>query len=357
MVNKTRKIKKSQKVVVGLSGGIDSAVALLLFKNQGWQPTGLYLKTARWKEENQKQSLKTAEKICRKLKLPFFCLETKKLFKSKVVDYFLSEFNNCQTPNPCIICNRFFKFKSLLDFARKKKIDLIATGHYSRVKKNPQNKKIELLKAKDKAKDQSYNLCFLNQEVLNHLLLPLGNYSKKQVRQIAEKQGLFPLIKEKESQDFCYLAGQSLKTFLKQKIKKKKGKIIDGQGNLLGYHQGLHFYTIGQRKNIHLPDGPYYVKEKNLKKNLLIVSKNKNQIVKKTIYLQPYNFISGQAPKRKIKVKAQVRYRQALSQATLSPPVNKKVKLVFNQAKKAVARGQFAVFYQQEVCLGGGKIT
>ena len=352
---------KDKKIVVGLSGGVDSSIALFLLKKQGWNVVGLSLKLPTWSSNKAKDKrFNSAKKICQKLKVPFYVLNVEKDFKNKVVDYFIKEFKTGNTPNPCIICNRYLKFSKLINFAKKKKIKYVATGHYALVRKfEAQNSKLEtyqLLKAKDKVKDQSYYLSFLNQNQLKHIVFPLGEYTKKQVIKLAKNKGFDFLINQKQSQDFCYLAGSSVSDFLKNTLNKKPGDIVDTKGEIIGKHKGLHFYTIGQRKGLRISGGPYYVNKLDIKNNQIVVTKNKKNIFKKEVYLSPFNFISGKAIKRKAIVSAKVRYQQKQSQAVLYPPKENKLKIVFKKPQLAVTPGQFAVFYKGKVCLGGGRI-
>lgn len=355
--NKTIKKTDNKKVIVGLSGGIDSSISLFLLKKQGFDLIGASLKLPLWKG---KKSFLNAEKICNKLNVPYYLLDVKKDFEKNVVDYFINELKRYNTPNPCVICNRYLKFSSLLDFAKKQKADYIATGHYARIKKNKKNKplKIEyqLLKAKDKTKDQTYNLCFLTQKQLKKIIFPLENYTKKQVYNIAKKNNFSFLLKQKQSQDFCYLAGHSVSDYLKNTLNKKPGNIVNTKGKIIGKHQGLHFYTIGQRKGLKISGGPFYVKGLNTKNNQVVVTKNKKDIFKKEIYLSPFNFISGIPLKRKTTVSAKIRYQQKQGQAVLYSLKGNKIKIVFIKPQLAVTPGQFVVFYRKEVCLGGGRI-
>lgn len=370
------KINK-KRIIVGISGGIDSSMSLVLLKKQGWDPIGVCLKLPVWKNKKNllrenicctKESISIARSVCQKLMVPFYFLDVRSDFQKKVVDYFINEFKNNKTPNPCIICNRYLKFKKLFEFANKMEAKYVATGHYARIAKTPpkcqtvhfgsvKRETYQLLIAKDKNKDQTYNLCFLPQKWLKYIIFPLGNYTKKEVYQLAKKEGFDFFFNKKQSQDFCFVAGKSLSSFLKEKVGKKPGKIIDTEGNILGKHQGLHFYTIGQRKGINLAAGPWFVKDFDISKNILIVTKNQKEVAQKEIILSPFHFISGQSPKEKIKVMAKIRYRQHLSKATLFPPSKDKLKLVFDKPQRAVTPGQFAVFYKGSVCLGGGRIT
>ena len=355
------KKKNNRQVVVGLSGGVDSSVSLLLLKKQGYQPIGVSLKYAVWQgkknilRENiccSPESLKIAKKICQKLKVPYYVIDEKLDFEKKVMGYFLSTLKEKKTPNPCLICNRLLKFNKLFDFAKEKGAQYVATGHYARVKDN------KLLRAKDKKKDQSYFLCILEQSQLQNIIFPLGNLTKEKVYQIASKEGFNFFTKTKQSQDLCFVSRQSIPFYLEEKIGFQPGEIIDIQGNLLGKHQGLHFYTIGQRKGIKLSNGPWWVIGFNKKKNQLIVTNKENDpaLFSRTIVVSNVHFISGKAPKRVIKIKAKTRFSQPAASAKLYPLQKNKLKLVFEQPQKAVTPGQWAVFYQGDVCLGGGVI-
>ncbi len=369
--------KKGKKIVVGMSGGVDSSMALVLLKKQGWSPIGVSLRLPVWKDKRNllreniccsQESLDIAKGVCKKLRVPYHIFDVEVDFQKKVVGYFISEFKEGRTPNPCIICNRYFKFKKLLVFAQKRGVRYVATGHYTRVGRNPKTGKYELLRAADKAKDQTYNLCFLPQKWLKYLVFPLGDYTKKKVYQMAKKRGFDFFLKQKQSQDFCFVAGRSLSFFLKEKLGKKEGKILDTRGNVLGKHQGLYFYTIGQRRGLRLSGGPYYVKDFDVKKNTLIVTKDQKEVLGKEVVLSPFHFISDNPLEKAIKVMAKVRYRQPLSRAVLFPPLKGKLRLVFDRPQRAVTPGQFAVFYLpaesaswrskagQDVCLGGGRI-
>jgi len=183
---------KSDKVIVGVSGGIDSAIALYLLKKQRWNPIGVFLELPKWKNKKINPFLQSAKKICKKLNVPFYKISAKAEFKHQVLDYFLNEFKKGRTPNPCIICNRYLKFKKLLEFAKKLGVQFIATGHYAKVKYDPKTKKYKLLRPKDKSKDQTYYLSFLPQEWLKNVIFPLGNITKKQVYKIANGLNLTP---------------------------------------------------------------------------------------------------------------------------------------------------------------------
>ncbi len=347
-----------------MSGGVDSSMSLILLKKRGYEPIGITLKLPVWKNQKNllrenicctKESINMAQSICQKFDVPYFILNKQKEFKKTVVNYFKKEIKNSRTPNPCVICNRYFKVKYLIDWAKKHKIFYIATGHYAKIKYNPKTKKYELFRAKDKKKDQSYNLSFLTQNQLKRLIFPLGNLSKKEVYKLAEKEGFSIFYQKPQSQDFCFVSNKSLNEFIKSYLKPKPGLIIDKSGEILGKHNGLNFYTLGQRKGLNLANGPFYVLDFNLKKNVLIVTKNKRDLYKKEIIISSTHFISNKKPKKSIKTKVKTRSQQKLIRATLIPFKNK-YKIIFKKSVFAPTPGQFAVFYQNNKCLGGGII-
>ncbi|MBN1262938.1 MAG: tRNA 2-thiouridine(34) synthase MnmA [Candidatus Pacebacteria bacterium] len=360
-------IQTSKKIVVGLSGGIDSSVALLLLKKQGWLPVGVSLKYAVWQDPSNKlrenicfnsESFEIAQKVCRQLNVPYYFFDVSQEFKKEVIDYFIAELKRNRTPNPCLICNRFLKLKKLFVWAKKEGINYVATGHYARIKKDDKTKKYQLLAAKDKQKDQTYSLAFLTQKWLNRIVFPLGDRLKSEVYQLALKEGFDFFLKRKESQDFCFVAGgNSLNCFLTQVVGQKEGPIKNPQDQILGHHQGLHFYTLGQRKGIKLAGGPYFVVEKRARDNALIVSKNKKNLFSSEAILSPLHFISGHPPQIGRSLRVKIRSRHPAIKATLSLINQDKAKVIFQEPQRAVTPGQWAVFYRGSVCLGGGKIV
>lgn len=342
-----------KKVVVGLSGGVDSSAALWLLKEQGYQAMGVTLKLPVWKTAGDTGRIKAAKIVCQKLCVPHQVIDCRTDFQRLVVDYFVSEFKSGRTPNPCVICNKKLKFPKLLEFAKKQGADLVATGHYAKVVAPPRL----LLRAKDKNKDQSYFLAMLGQKELKRLIFPLGDYTKEQAYEIAKKQGYRELIQRHESQDFCYLANQDKNRFLENRLAGQSGPIVDQKGKVLGQHRGLHFYTRGQRHGLGLNGGVFHVLKLDTAGNKLIVTKNKKGLYQKEVIMSNWNFISNQSSKKAIKVKAKTRSTQPLQPATLYPPKNKRLRLVFNQPQFAITPGQFAVFYSGQTCLGGGEIA
>lgn len=352
-------------VALGMSGGVDSSVALFLLKEQGFEVLGVSLKFAFWENPKNKlkenfccseDSLKRAKRVCEKYGTPHFIVDASKEFKKSIIDYFLESLKKNQTPSPCVFCNRDVKLASLLNFAEEKNADYIATGHYARVEKD--NSNFQLLRAKDEEKDQTYFLSLLNQKYLSKLILPLGGYTKKEIYQIAKKEEIEFI--SRESQDLCFVNNKLMPDFLEQEIGNKPGKICDIDGNVLGNHQGLHFYTIGQRKGIKLAQGPFWVIDFDKKNNILIVTNDSKslELFNKEVFLSDVNFISNKKPESPIKVTARIRYRQSLSKATLALGGSAQVdwKLIFKEPQKAITPGQIAAFYNGSVCLGAGII-
>jgi len=340
-----------------MSGGVDSSVALYLLKKQGYQPIGISLKYDVWQDscnlsENvccSKKSFEIAKEICDRLGVPHHIVEVKSRFKKEVIDYFTDELKQARTPSPCVFCNRNLKFKVLLEQAEKFNADFVATGHYARIKHG------QLSRASDNAKDQTYSLCFLPQAYLSKIIFPLGDLTKDEVYGIAKEAGFNWFEKVKQSQDFCFVSGSAIDSFLEKEIGVHKGNIVSENGAVLGEHRGLHFYTIGQRKGVDLSNGPYFVVSKDSKHNRLVVSKNEQLCNSSEVELSRVNFISGE-PILPLNVTAKIRSTQELSEAILQK--NKNIyKLVFAKPQRAVTSGQIAVFYDGEACLGGGIIS
>jgi len=364
--------REKTKVIIAMSGGIDSSVAAALLKKAGFDVIGFFMRfwhessAGNWNRCCSSEAEKRAKMVAARLKIPFFVLDFRKEFKKKVVDYFLKECKAGLTPNPCITCNKEIKFGLLFKKAVSLKADYIATGHYVKIARI--NSGFKIFRAKDRQKDQSYFLWALNQRQLKKTLFPLGNFTKKEVRNLAKKFRL-PVLGIPESQEICFIQ-TNINDFLKRKLKQKTGpivkqinyramKIIDKKGiksSVIGQHQGLAFYTIGQRKGIRLPDGPYYVLGKDLKKNFLVVTKNEKDLASKELVADNVNWISGQEPKLPIEAQVKIRYLTNPSLAIISKTKNNSYKLRFKQPQRAVTPGQSVVFYRGGEMLGGGTI-
>lgn len=342
------------KIMVAMSGGIDSSVSAALLKRAGFNVVGVFMKfwaspsqdslLSRWNRCCSSEAEKRARKVSRILNIPFYVFNFEKEFKKRIVNYFLREYRTGRTPNPCVVCNKEIKFGLLLEKVLELNVDLLATGHYVR------KVDTKLLRAKDREKDQSYFLWQLNQKQLKHSLFPMGDYTKTEARKLARKFKL-PVLKVPESQEVCFIR-TTVNDFLARYLKQKPGKIVDGQGRVLSNHQGLAFYTIGQRKGIGLPQGPYWVRDKDLKRNLLIVTKKEKDLYCKELIAKNVNWLSGKKPKLPLKIKAKIRYLHQAAEAT----IYKNYKVIFNRSQRAITPGQSVVFYRGEELLGGGII-
>ncbi len=331
-----------------MSGGVDSSVSTAILKKNGYDVVGVFMKF--WQEpgkgrENLCCSAKArmdAKRVAIKLNIPFYVLNVQKEFKKRVVDYFIKEYKKGNTPNPCVECNRWIKFRFLIEKALELKADYVATGHYAKVKDG------KLLVAKDKTKDQSYFLWRLNQKQLSRILFPIGDYTKEEVRKMAKKWGL-PVFEKKDSQEICFI-NTCIEDFLRKYIKPKSGDVTTTDGKKIGEHEGLILYTIGQRKGIKIGGtGPYYVVKKDFEKNALIVSKSEKDLLKKEMFVKNVNWVLGKPYNGKCKVKIR-------SMARMVPATIKKNKIVFDKPQRAITPGQSAVFYKNNELLGGGII-
>ncbi|MBI2459252.1 MAG: tRNA 2-thiouridine(34) synthase MnmA [Parcubacteria group bacterium] len=371
--------KNKLKIAVAMSGGVDSSVAAKLLKDQGHEVAGIFLHF--WKEAGETgnfenkccsaQALLDARRVADKIGIPLYTLNFAKIFKKQVVDNFLSEYSKGRTPNPCVICNKRVKLGYLIKQAKKLGFAYVASGHYARLRREfpisnfqfPKNAKYKLLKAKDKNKDQSYFLYTLSQEELAHLLFPLGDYTKKQVRELAKKFKL-PVAEKKESQEICFIPGKSHNEFLRRHLKLKPGIIkitplIKGERGIIGAHQGLPLYTIGQRKGIGIGGaGPYYAAKLDYKKNILYAVKNYDD---KILYGQELtaknvNWTRGVEPDRPLPCQAIIRYRHQPVKCAITKISKNKFKVKFSQPQRAITPGQSAVFCRGQKILGGGII-
>ena len=365
MNNKNNKIK----VAVGVSGGVDSSVAAALLKEQGYEVIGVFMKF--WAEtvkgavrENICCSLESSEdarKVCQKLDIPFYVIDMKAPFKKNIVNDFIDKYKNCLTPNPCVRCNKYIKFNELWNKLKPMGVDFVATGHYvnNQETKKSRNQEIKskLKKGKDVNKDQSYFLHQVKQDQLKHCLFPLGDYTKDEVRKLAKKYGL-PTASKKESQEICFVSDGKLGNFLKKYIKFESGPIVNIENNeKVGEHEGLPLYTIGQRKGIRLPGGPWFVTGFDQSQNALHVSRQEEDLMKKEFKVKDVNWISGQEPKLPFKCKCKVRYRTDVSTCIVRKLSSSKYHVELKKTERAITPGQYCVFYKGDECLGGGEIV
>ncbi len=360
---------KSKKVIVGLSGGVDSSVTALLLKQQGYDVTGLFMKN--WEDDDDdeycssKQDLIDAVAVADKLDIDIEAVNFSKEYKDRVFANFLAEYEAGRTPNPDILCNAEIKFKAFLDHAMDMGADLIATGHYAQVRENPLKKDhYQLLKADDGSKDQSYFLHRLNQAQLSKTLFPLGKYLKREVREIAREAGLANAEK-KDSTGICFIGERPFQEFLQRYLPKKPGDMKTPEGKVVGQHDGLMYYTLGQRQGLKIGGSrdsngePWFVAAKDMVNNELIVVQGHDHplLLSDGLKASQLHWISGEAPETNWVYAAKTRYRQADAPCEIDAISAEEVDIRFGQRQWAVTPGQSAVVYESNVCLGGGIIT
>jgi len=337
------------KVAVALSGGVDSSAAALLLKEAAYEVVGIHARL--WGSPHSEYQAHRAENICRILDIPYHQVDLQKEFELCVVDYFCQEYQQGRTPNPCVACNQHIKFGLLLNKALSLGADYLATGHYARVE--PSRDRHRLLKAADTGRDQSYFLYTLTQEKLSHVLFPLGEHSRDEVKQMAKQAGL-PTA-SKPSQDICFISQKNYVTFLSQRFPTQPGDIVDTRGRKLGQHRGIAFYTIGQRHGLGLASGkPFYVIKIEPKRNRIVLGQEK-ELYSRKLTARKLNWISGKAPGEPITARARIRYKSKEAEASLFFS-NDSVDVHFAQPQKAVTPGQAVVFYNAGEVLGGGII-
>ncbi len=360
---KQKRQARRGRVLVAMSGGVDSSVAAQLLKNQGYEVAGVFLHF--WKDETagalaenrccSLESLSDAKAVAAKIGIPFYTFNFSERFKEAVVDNFLSEYEAGRTPNPCVVCNRQIKIGLLLRHALALGFDYVATGHYLNLKKV--GRKYRLFKAQDKNKDQSYFLYTFRPDELKHLLFPLGAYLKPQVRKLAEKFKL-KVAGKAESQDICFLSGDH-NDFLKKYLKLTPGEIrLLDTNEKIGEHQGLPLYTIGQRRGLVGGTGPYYVARFDYRKNILYVVRNWNEdiLYADGLIAARVNWLSGLAPRRPFRCGAVIRYGHPAVPCEVRPKNKTDYIVTFRQPQRAVTPGQSVVFYDKNQVLGGGII-
>ncbi|MDD5043281.1 MAG: tRNA 2-thiouridine(34) synthase MnmA [Patescibacteria group bacterium] len=364
MVTKLSKSNKGKKVFVGLSGGVDSSVAALLLKKQGYDVTGVFMKNwsntkklggeCNWVAERQ-----DAMRVAAKLGIPFKTYDFEREYRKKVLKYLIREYKHGRTPNPDIMCNKEVKFKLFLKKAIKDGADLIATGHYAKVGKQQMVNELQyrLMIPKDKEKDQTYFIHILNQKILSKTLFPLGNLTKPEVRNIARCYG-FITAEKKDSVGICFVGEVNMREFLKKYLKFTRGDIVDIKGKVLGKHDGLEYFTIGQRAGLNIGgSGPYFVVSKNFKSKKLIVTSNPKDtlLFSRQARIKEMHWISGAMPKIPLSVLTRARHRQRLEKAILKKD-KKDFKVIFARPQRALTPGQSLVIYKNGECLGGGVI-
>lgn len=355
------------KVLVGMSGGVDSSVAAKLLLDQGYEVAGVTLKLfsnddlpdgGGGKTCCSLDDVRDAKAVCYKLGIDHFVFNFRELFNEKVIDNFVETYLAGKTPNPCIECNRHIKFTKLIERAILLGYDYVATGHYARIGRDEATERRLLIKGLDRSKDQSYVLYPLTQEQLARTLLPLGGLDKRTVREIAEASGLVNARKP-DSQDICFVPDGDYAAFIENAAPGavRPGKFVDTQGNVIGEHRGVAHYTIGQRRGIAAAFGkPMYVVAKDARTNTVTLGEN-DDLLSKTILVEGVNLISAEKLDGPTRVSVKVRYSQTEQAATATDEGDGKVRIDFDEGQRAVASGQAAVFYVGDVVLGGGTIA
>ena len=352
-----------KSVLIGMSGGVDSSVAAALLKEQGYHVIGAtmrlwtYSDVANSKHEGccAESAVEDARRVCDKLGIDFYVMNFKDEFRDKVVDYFVREYTRGRTPNPCIACNKYLKFDAFMKRALAMGIDYVATGHYAKIERGADGKYI--LRASEAAKkDQSYVLYNFTQEQLAHTLMPLGDYDKDWVRAKAEELGL-GVARKRDSQEICFVEDDDYAKFITDysDYTPREGDILDVNGNVIGRHRGLIYYTIGQRKGIGAYGRPMFVMKIDAENNTITLGE-KGMEFSSELTAEDVNFISGETPKEEINVTARIRYQAPPREAVLTPLTGGRVRLAFKEPVRAVTPGQAVVFYDGDIVLGGGTV-
>ena len=355
-----------EKVVVGMSGGVDSSVAAYLLKEQGYDVIGVTMQI--WEDEEQQRTeenggccglsaVDDARRVADRLEIPYYVMNFKQEFQKKVVDYFVEEYLAGRTPNPCIACNRYVKWESLLKRSMEIGADYIATGHYARIAKLP-NGRFAIRNSVTARKDQTYALYNLTQFQLAHTLMPIGEYEKDQVRRIAQEAGL-PVAAKPDSQDICFVPDGDYAAFLKKKAGERmpgEGDFVTRDGTVLGKHKGITHYTIGQRKGLGLSMGePVFVSELRPKTNQVVVGEEP-QVFKKELLCDHLNFMGMEDLEEPRRVWAKVRYAHKGQWCRIERQGRDLIRAEFEEPVRAITPGQAVVFYEGEYVLGGGII-
>lgn len=355
----------ARKVMIGLSGGVDSAVAALLLLEQGCEVEALFMKN--WEEDDSAEycsaavDLEDAAAICARLGIPLHTINFSAEYWDRVFEYFLAEYRAGRTPNPDVLCNREIKFRAFLDHALARGVDHIATGHYAQLRER--DGRMELCKGADPDKDQSYFLYLLNQHALRHSLFPIGHLPKAEVRRLAAAAG-FPNHAKKDSTGICFIGERRFRDFLARYLPAQPGEIRSVDGERLGEHQGLMYHTLGQRQGLGIGgvqgkgEAPWYVVDKDLEHNVLVVAQGGSHpaLYHQGLQASQLHWISGQAPATPLACTARIRYRQQDQDCTLEAIEGDHGRVRFARPQRAITPGQSIVFYAGEVCLGGGII-
>lgn len=353
-----------KRVVVGMSGGVDSAVAAALLKEQGFDVVGLYM--SNWKETDDngcctgEEDWSDVRRVCDKIAIPYYSVDFSKQYMDNVFKLFVEEYKKGRTPNPDVLCNREVKFGPFADFARDMGADCIATGHYCRVRHDGDAH--YLLRAEDENKDQTYFLNQVGSYQLRDVIFPLGDMTKPQVRDVARRLDI-PVATKKDSTGICFIGERNFRQFLSKYIPMQEGDIVTSDGRVVGRHSGVYFYTVGQRRGLGIggsADGNgerWFVLKKDVGNNRLIVSQGEDDVLfKNALVTEGFNFITP-PPAREFDCEVRIKHRQPLQRARASVLDNGDVRILFDVKQRAIAEGQYAVIYDGEICLGGGVIN
>jgi len=355
-----------KRVVIGMSGGVDSSVAAYLLKQQGYDVIGVTMQI--WQDKNKEakereggccslSAVEDARRVCDKLDIPFYVMNFKKIFEKLVIDYFVDEYILGRTPNPCIACNKFIKFDALLERSKALEAEYVATGHYAIIMYDEGYKRYIIKKSAAPLKDQTYVLYNLTQDQLRHILMPLGEYNKEQVREIARELDLRTANKP-ESQEICFVEDNNYGRFISERRgdEIRPGLFVDTRGKKLGTHKGIAHYTVGQRKGLGIALGkPMYVVEIIPDKNLVVLG-DETEVFSRELTASQINFITFEKLEGPIEVKAKIRYSAKEAEAKVIPIDIDRVRVVFEEPQRAITPGQAVVFYQGDVLVGGGTI-
>ena len=357
----------SARVVVALSGGVDSSVAAALLSKEGYQVIGVTMQLDPWDKQVfetdnhgrccQHEAVEDAKRVAYKLGILHYVMNFKNIFNQKVIADFCREYSLGKTPNPCIRCNQYIKFDALLKRAKEFDANFVATGHHARIEQNEASARYLLKKGADQRKDQSYFLYTLTQEQLGHILLPVGTVTKEQVREIARKLEI-PVAAKPESQELCFIPDADYPKFIREFIPQavKPGPIVDKQGNIIGEHQGIIFYTIGQRKGLGIAaQKPLYITTIVHEHNAIVVG-DKEEVYGTELIASGLNWISLTELKEPLTAKAKIRYQHNEAEAEITPVDTDKASVRFKEPQMAIAPGQAVVFYNGDTVIGGGTI-